>query len=247
LLVGQIKPKNQHALTVESFRARVLDVYRRAGHTVDVYLCEHLEPSDPALATVIGRLKPFTVYTIEASDQFDREEKCHRMFLQHHADSDFNWFIRVRPDLAFWEDAPDLGALDPTYIHARLLSAQNVSGLNQGSFSYGWDEPSNWCNADVCVPGSCANSCEVYDNQIAIIPATLAKPYFERHVTSTQPPMLSPEEECRLTNNGFPEGYFTRSVIRSGGRFMPLSLESRLFMYKGTIPNETKVGVPFNC
>jgi hypothetical protein len=28
---------------------------------------------------------------------------------------------------------------------------------------------------------------------------------------------------------------------------MPLSLESRLFMYKGTIPNETKVGVPFNC
>ena len=245
LVVGQIKTENQHALTVESLRARVLDVYRGAGHTVDVYLCEELTASDAALALVLGRLKPFTVFDVEAANQFEREEKCHIAFLQRHADADYDWFLRVRPDLVFWENAPDLQALDAAFIHARLLSALNVSGLDQGCLSYGWDDPT--CNADVCMPGTCSSSCEVYDDQFALIPAALAKAYFESHVTDTRAPPLSEAEECKLTRNGFPEGYFTRSVIRSGGRFKPLSLESRLFMYKGNVPNETRVGVALNC
>ena len=245
LVVGQIKGENQHALTIESLRARVLDVYRRAGHTVDVYLCEELVATDAALTLVIGRLKPYTVYDLEAPNQFKREEKCHLRFLEHHKDSDYEWFVRVRPDLAFWEDAPDLLSMDPTFIHARLLSAVNISGLTQGCLSYGWDDPS--CGADVCVPGPCSTSCAVYDDQFAIIPPGLAKPYFESFASETLAPSLSENEECKLTRNGFPEGFFTRSVIRSGGRFMPLCLESRLFMYKGTLPNETHVGLPFDC
>lgn len=245
LIVGQIKTENQHALTVESLRARVLDVYRRAGHTVDVFMCEELTVNNAALGLVIGRLKPYSVYNVNASGQFEREEKCHIMFLQHHADSDYDWFLRTRPDLVFWENAPDLLTLDPTFIHARLLAAVNISGLNQGSFSYGWDDPT--CGADVCMPGSCSHTCEVYDDQFAIVPYTLAKAYFESHVTDARAPPLNEAEECKLPRNGFPEGFFTRAVIRSGGRFMPLSLESRLFMHKGTVPNETQVGMPLKC
>jgi hypothetical protein len=245
LVVGQIRAENQHALTVESLRARVLDVYRRAGHRVDVYLCEELTASNTALALVLERLKPFTVYDVQAANQFEREEMCHIVFLQHHADSDYDWFLRVRPDLAFWEDAPDLQTLDANFIHARLLAARNVSGLRQGSFSYGWDDPT--CGAGVCTPGACSSTCEVYDDQFAFVPYAMAKAYFESHVTDTRAPPLSETEECKLTRNGFPEGFFTRSVIRSGGRFMPLSFESRLFMHKGTVPNETRAGVTFDC
>ena len=177
--------------------------------------------------------------------QFEREQKCHIKFVEHHKDSDYDWFVRLRPDLVFWEDAPDPQLLDPTYIHARLLVAENISGLTQGSFSYGWDDPT--CGAGVCNGGPCSNTCEVYDDQFAIIPTMHVKSYFESHVTDLRAPALSEAEECKMTGNGFPEGFFTRSVIRSGGRFRPLSLESRLFMYKGTVPNETRVGVLFDC
>ena len=245
MIVGQIKTENQHALTIESIRARILDAYRRLGHTVDVYLCEHLQATDKALSVVLTRLLPYTVYDVNATNQFEREERCHLKFVMDHQDSDYEWFLRLRPDLAFWEDAPDPRTLDPAYIHARVLSAINVSGLTQGSFSYGWDDPT--CGANVCMPGPCATTCTVNDDQFAIIPSALAKAYFESHVAETRPLPTSPEVECKLTRNGFPEGYFTRSVIRSGGQFMALGLESRLFMYKGTVPNATRVGVVFDC
>jgi len=245
LIVGQIKTENQHALTIESIRSRILDAYRRMGHTVDVYLCERLQATDRALSEVLSRLLPYTVYDVNATNQFEREEMCHIHFAADHKDSDYEWFLRLRPDLAFWEDAPDPRTLDPSYIHARVLSAINISGLTQGSISHGWIDETCW--AGVCMPGSCATSCAVYDDQFAIIPWTLAKAYFESHAAETRPPPTIEEVECKLTRNGFPEGFFTRSVIRSGGRFTPLNLESRLFMYKGTVPNASRVGVVFDC
>ena len=158
---------------------------------------------------------------------------CHIQFAADHKDSDYEWFLRLRPDLAFWEDAPDPRTLDPSYIHARVLSAINISGLTQGSISYGWIDETCW--AGVCMPGSSRQ------DKLCHFMRCLRRPIchhtldpcegvLRKSCRRNPPPPTREEVECKLTRNGFPEGFFTHSVIRSGGRFTPLNLESRLFM-----------------
>jgi hypothetical protein len=206
LVVGNFHETVQHAISVESLRARLQDVYRRQGHAVDTFVCETL-------------------------------------VLQTHLTDPYDWYIRVRPDLVLWEDMPPLETLDRTAIHARLLAAQNVSGLTQAHFTYAWDDPT--CNALICMPGSCAKNCTVYDDQFAIVPAAQAEAYFDAldHTHPNEDAAL----ECQLTRNGFPEGFFTRGVQRGGGWFTPLALEARLFMHKGDVPNPAAAGVLKNC
>jgi hypothetical protein len=242
LVVGQMKPNNQNALTLESLRARVIDPYRRDGHVVDTFLCETLAITDRASTLVLTRLRPYTVFDVEAANQFDRNEACYKRVLETHAAAPYDWYVRVRPDLVLWDDAPAPESLDAGAIHARLLSAQNMPGVKQGTMSYAFDDPK--CNHEVCLPGTCSTLCEVYDDEFAIVPAAMAEAYFaaQEHKTGVEE-----SRECHWTRNGFPEGFFTRAVMRGGGRFKPLTLESRLFMYKGDVPDEAARDVEKNC
>jgi hypothetical protein len=243
LVVGNFHETVQHAISVESLRARLQDLYRRQGHTVDTFVCETLVATDRAVQLVLDRLKPFTVHDVQAPNQFERNELCFKEVLQTHLTDPYDWYIRVRPDLVLWEDMPPLETLDGSAIHARLLAAQHVSGLTQAHFTYAWEDPT--CNALICMPGSCAKNCTVYDDQLAIIPAAQAEAYFDalEHTHPNEDAAL----ECQLTRNGFPEGFFTRGVQRGGGWFTPLALEARLFMYKGDVPNPAAAGVLKNC
>jgi hypothetical protein len=242
LVVGNFHETVQHAVSVESLRARLQDVYRREGHTVDTFVCEKLVATNRAVQMVMGRLKPYTEHDVQADNQFDRNELCFKEVLKTHLISPYEWYVHVRPDLVLWEDMPALETLDANVIHARLLSAQNIGGLTQAHFSYAWDDPT--CNAAVCMPGSCATNCTVYDDQLAIVPAAQAEAYFDAAEHSQG---LNEAFECQLTRNGFPEGYFTRDVQRGGGVFKPLALEARLFMYKGDVPDPAAAGVMKTC
>jgi len=263
LLVGQ--PKTQSPVILESYRARLLDPYRAAGHTVDVYLCETLQLSDKGTRLVLDRLAPYTVYDIQAVGQEYRQDACYEKLMETHKANSYDWYVRSRPDLVLWDTAPELATLDATAIHARLLGASGISGVFQGTFSWAWEDPTCW--AIVCMPGSCATNCTVHDDQLAFVPAAMAEAYFltdkddanapgsgQRRVAAyfarEGKPVPQPVvPECQWTRNGFQEGFTDRKTLRLGGRFVPLTLESRLFLYKGgkEVPDRNQTHVPKTC
>ena len=250
VLVGRPKQdKYEYGLFFESYRARVIDKYRRQGHTVDVFLCSKIETKDSLGNLVLRRLEPYTVFDVEAKTQFERQDKCYVAIREASKAAPYDWYFRSRPDLVLWDDAPDLEGLDTTLIHARVLSAFGVDNLFYGSFSYDWEASTCW--PDVCLPGDCAAPdapCAVYDDQLALVPRAVADVYFIE-VTNKEghAPWVPNGKECEWTRGGFPEHFFMRNTMAKGGRFTGLNLESRLLGYKGEIPKRENEGKPKPC
>ena len=280
LLSGALKV--EEALILESYRARLLDVrgtwwtcvpgrvvgWLGCGLTPrlrrQVYLCQPVwVVADLSTSLVLDRLAPFTALNVGATTGVERQDACYRQVQAHEpARGAYHWFVKSRPDLVLWEEAPPLASLARDAVHARLLAAVGMQGLTTASFSSGWRLPLADCGADVCLPGACATACAVYDDQLAFVPAQMAAAYFLHSawrslsveqarnaslVETGQPlPPLS-EEECAWTHNGFPEGALTRKVLLLGGRWAPLTLEARLFLRKGDVPDRALVGLVKPC
>ena len=235
LIVGQ--PKIETPLVFESIRARVLDRLRAKAHHVHVFLCEDpLTLRDKWTAMTLERVSPYERFAIDANSQLERNLKCYEKIAQHN----FDWFVRTRPDLVLWDDVPDLEQLDDGGIHARLLSAVNISGLFIGSFNTAYD--TERCNSDVCGRSVGCATCAVYEDQLAIVPRAAAHAYFHAFER------LEGASEACWPTNGFPEGFFTRAVLRGDGRFVPLTLEARLWgRYDALHENVPVVDLRKNC
>jgi len=252
VLVGRPKQdKYEYGLFFESYRARVIDKYRRDGHSVDVFLCSAISTKDALGNLVLTRLQPYTVFDVEAKSQFERQDKCYAKIKAHAAAAggEYDWYFRSRPDLVLWDDAPSLEGLDESVIHARVLSAANWPGLSYGSFSYDWESDKCW--PDVCLPGECAAAdapCAVFDDQLAVVPRAMADIYFFELTNSEgHAPWVPNGRECEWTRGGFPEHFFMRNTLGKGGRFAGLSLESRLLGYKGDVPKRENEGKAKPC
>ena len=216
LVVGQ--PKVETPLVFESIRSRILDRLRAKQHRVHVFLCEDpLTLQDSWTALSLERLRPFERFAIDANSQLERNLKCFEKLEQQN----FDWFVRTRPDLVLWDDVPDLEHLDDGAIHARLLSAVNITGLHFGTFNTAFD--TDKCNGDVCGRPEGCTTCAVFEDQLALVPRSAAQAYFNAFK------MLEGASGSCWPTNGFPEGFFTRAVLRGGGRFVPLTLEARLW------------------
>jgi len=158
VLIGRCKQTMySYSMFFESYRARVVDTYRAAGHDVTVFFCADLNASVPAEDAggrlALRRLQPYTVYEVEAKSQFERMDRCYSAIKEAHP-SGFDWYFRSRPDLMLWDDAPPLEQLDPGAIHARILSAQNMSGLTYANFAS--EEESCWPVRSCCAGRHCS-------------------------------------------------------------------------------------------
>jgi hypothetical protein len=257
IMVGRPKQtRYDYGIFFESYRSRVIDKYRRDGHTVDVFLCSDISAGlqDGHDASGIGaltlrRLEPYTVHNVEATSQFERQDKCYVAIRDAATAQPYDWFFRSRPDLVLWDDAPSLEGLDAASIHARVLSASNYPGLFYASFSYDWDLATCW--PDVCLPGECAAPdapCAVFDDQLALVPAAMADIYFiEVTNLAGHAPWVPAGRECEWTRGGFPEHFFMRNTLKKGGKFTGLSMEARLLGYKGDVPKPENAGKPKPC
>ena len=235
VIVGRCKQDRvSYGMFFEAFRSRVVDRYRRDGHSVDVIFCSDLNASVPSGdlggAMALRRLQPYSVFDVEATSQFDRMDKCFTALRAAKGGyAPYDWYFRTRPDLMLWDDAPALEGLDKGAIHARIMSAQNMSGLVYANFA----SESASCWPEVCTPGPCVPPgapCAVYDDQLALVPRAQADAYFMEPKSLPGAVPLVPE--CEWVTGGFPEHFFMRNTLKKGGRFAPLALEARLVGYK---------------
>jgi hypothetical protein len=268
LIVGQMHAGNENAVVLESIRSRLLDPYRRThGHTVDVYLCDELTLSDTASKLVLQRLQPYSVLNVPiaaaAEDRHNggemgtaslaRARACYAALPGDKRDS-YDWVIRTRPDLILWDAAPDPNALNRSAVGARLFAAARLNGpafanwtVKPGTLAAAFGDAD--CNGGACVPGTCAPAdapCILWDEALNFVPRPQLRAYFDAPSETPAATSAAPGACAWPASNG-PEGGFTRAVLAGGGAFAPLTLEARLFMYKGDVPDESMRDAPKKC
>jgi len=256
LFVGLIKVES--ALSLESYRARVIEPLRASGYSVDVFSCQLLHFKDSVAQRVLeNRLAPLVSFNISvppppsgchhagcgAPAAALRQEVCFQRVLQR--GKHFDWFIRARLDLSLWSSLPDLATLDTSFIHARLRGVRNFpEPLTSADFSH-WNKSAPCCPGCVCdhVSGSCPSYgarndtyCAMYDDELALVPDALADAYFllnsseaDRHFRRFPSRVRLPGLfPCALPADAWPEGSHTQKVHSLGGRFKVLRLDARL-------------------
>ena len=216
-------------MVLESIRSRVLDRLRSHGHEVATILCMQLPRTSRELEYGVLRLHALRELDDSQLDgaaggphaQWSRLDACHAALLAAAAAAappatPFDWFVRLRPDVMLWSDAPDVGDLDAASIHARLYAADRLASVAAASFA---DHVLCGSGGGGCMPGPCASSCAMYDDQIAFVPAAMAGAYFglRDHIQGRPAPA-----DCAWTQSMFMEGQFTRAVLRRNGSFTPL-------------------------
>lgn len=261
-------PVIDNAVHLEALRARVLDRYRRDGHRVDVILCNHIQAPWALIGqAMLRRLEPYTqlhteeIKSTDGLGQFWRLSSCFRALREHHNGSlPYEWYIKSRPDLLLFDDAPNLDSLDRASIHARLLIASNFPNLvaehfgaspptTEGARESAWSWGRGECSPALCGAGPCAAAdaiCAVFDDQLFIAHSSVAHIAFAGldRLNHTSPN----GRECEWPTGGFPEHEFTRAVYRNGGRFQPLRLAARLSGYKGeVVPDPATAGQHMDC
>lgn len=223
LIVGQ--PKVEDPIIIESIRTRIIEPLHAQGHLTDVALCETLHLKDAWAEMTLERLQPYFEFDLNATNQLERVHKCSHK-LHESTGARYDWFIKTRPDLILWENVPPLETLNASKVHARLLSAVNITGLKYGSFNTAFNNAG--CNPDACTSGPCSTACAVYDDQLAVVGGGTAAHAFLHAFEHTEG-----ATECGWPQGGFPEHHFTRAVLRGGGVFEPLTLEARLWKRLG--------------
>jgi hypothetical protein len=250
---------------------------RTHGHTVHVFLCADAAFTDTASRLVLQRLLPYTALKLPTSPEsmnapnaaaaasFDAgtpslaaARACWTAARASDAAAgvSYDWVVRTRLDLALWDAAPDPNTLNATAVAARIFSASGIESsalgytVKPGTLAAGWGDGD--CNGGACVRGACAARdapCVLWDEALNFVPAALLPKYFFDPGADTASGRVPPADDvaCAWPASNGPEGRFTRAMAALGIPFVPITLEARLFMFRGDVPDETLRNAEKKC
>jgi len=154
------------------------------------------------------------VFAIRAPNQFDRAHVCYESVA---ATRRYDLYVKVRPDLYYLGNFPDVRGMRRDYLYTRFRSAQGIAGLTSEIFA--WDRCAPRCS------GSPQNSTGyVNDDMIMVVPSSLAKRVFmsEAEGSARLKAYGSKDPQGWPTTPSFAEGLLTRKLISAGILTQPL-------------------------
>jgi len=225
-------------LTLESHIFRPLHLH----HKLHTYF---IVDNNPALAAARARLYGDVLVDVisintTGKSQSDasrdarnlRSLKCRDYFHSLKLKEEVRWLLYTRPDILYFEDAPDMLNLKPgIHMRARIWDAPSSVDIQFASFMswLWWEKKAGKPVVNRSIPCSEAihsclnNQCITFDDQLAIMDVCSAENYF--NLTSEQ---RQRTEQCCECNISYIEGQMTRRLIGTNSTLHVLSWSFRL-------------------
>jgi hypothetical protein len=179
-----------------------------------------------------------------ASNIAQRHAACLEELRRLSSTHSVSWVLVTRPDMAYFEDPPNLALLMPgIHMRARVWKSSTNLTVFQSFVSYHWwlyvanNSPSRSISCDAALNTTMAGDCITFDDQLAIMDASNAEAYLGTHTHKTS----SNSQKCRACSADIEGGYgaitgsaeyiLSQKLIAAGVPLHLLSWTTRLGRY----------------